>query len=376
MVTLDELEEEEIVTDYSVTAIAENAEAAEALAAELKALPLVSKVQPPSEHVPDEQYEKLAVLEEALFFLEPVLYPEASVEPPSDAELLASIVALEEAVAALPDDVDPEARASAQVLAEALAPITSEAQAAQLDELVIADLEDRLEWLKRALEVEEVGFDDLPEEMQTRVIAEDGRALVVALPEEDVSDVVALKRFVEAVQLVAPTATGRPVVEAGIGEIVVDSFQKAIGIALVSILAILLITLRRLGDSLIVLAPIVLAAFFTVAFGVLTGIRFNMANVVAVPLILGLGVDSGIHVFMRFREDGNLSNAIESTTPRAVMLSALTTMGAFSALSLSEHRGMSSLGILLSVSIVALLYCTLVVLPALVEVRNRLTRQR
>jgi len=166
------------------------------------------------------------------------------------------------------------------------------------------------------------------------------------------------------------------VVEAGIGEIVTSSFQMAIGIALASILVILLLTLRNLGDSLMVLAPIVLAAFFTVAFGVLTGIRFNMANVVAVPLILGLGVDSGIHVFMRYREAGDLSHAIESTTPRAVMLSALTTLGAFCSLSLSRHRGMSSLGILLSVSILAVLYCTLIVLPAMVELRTRWSRRR
>ncbi len=379
MLALADLEAEQIVTDYSVTAIAENAEAAEVLADELLALDVVASVQPPSEHVPDDQDDKLAVLEETSFFLEPVLYPEPSVGAPTDAERLASVRGLVAAVDALPADVDPGARDAARALADSLRPLLEtndpEAQAAILDQLVIADLPDRLEWLKRALEVGPVEFSDLPTEMQDRVIAEDGRALVVALPEEDVSDVVALKRFVDAVQDVTPTATGRPVVEAGIGDIVSGSFQLAIGIAFVAILVILLVTLRRLDDALIVLAPIVLAAFFTVAFGVLSGMRFNMANVVAVPLILGLGIDSGIHVFMRYREDGNLGHAIESTTPRAVTLSALTTLAAFSSLSLSAHRGMASLGVLLSVSIIALLYCTLIVLPAMVELREHWRRR-
>jgi len=380
MLALADLEAEEIVTDYSVSVIAADVPAAESVAEELLELDVVSKVQPPSEHVPEDQDEKLAVLEEASFFLEPVLYPEPSVDPPTDLQRVESVRALIEAVDELPADVDPGARVAAHALADSLRPLLQSADpvglARTLDGLVIADLPDRLEWLKRALEVGPVEFVDLPDEMQDRLIAEDGRALVVALPEDDVSDVVALKRFVEAVQAVAPTATGRPVVEAGIGEIVTSSFQLAIGIAVLAILSILLVTLRRLDDAVIVLAPIVLAAFFTVAFGVLIGMRFNMANIVAVPLILGLGVDSGIHVFMRYREDGNLSEAIDSTTPRAVTLSALTTLAAFSSLSISAHRGMASLGVLLSFSIVALLYCTLVVLPALIEVRERWRKGR
>ena len=145
----------------------------------------------------------------------------------------------------------------------------------------------------------------------------------------------------------------------------------AILIAFGAIFVVLVLTLHRVGDSLLVLAPITLAAFLTVAIGILTGTYFNMANVVAIPLVLGLGVDSGIHVFMRFRHDASLSEAIASSTPRAVMLSALTTLAAFGSLSLSAHRGISSLGVLLSVSVLGLLYCTLVVLPAMIVVRDR-----
>ena len=120
MLALADLEAEEIVTDYSVTAIAPDAASAEKLADELLALEVVSKVQPPSEHVPADQEEKLFALEETAFFMEPVLYPEPSVEPPSDAENVESVRALVAEVDALPADVEAGARDAARALADAL----------------------------------------------------------------------------------------------------------------------------------------------------------------------------------------------------------------------------------------------------------------
>ena len=92
-----------------------------------------------------------------------------------------------------------------------------------------------------------------------------------------------------------------------------------------------------------------------------------MANIVVVPLIFGLGVDNGIHIVRRFHETDRLRHLFDSSTPRAVMLSSLTTMGTFGALALSEHQGMFSIGLLLTVAIGFLLLFTLFFLPALLE---------
>jgi len=380
LTAIEDLNREEIVTDYSVTVVAPGLSEAETLARSLATLDVVSRVEPPSDHVPKRQEDKLYVLEQTSYLLESVLYPESPASPPTDAERVEAMRRFVQDVRALPGDVDPGARAAAEDLAQALTPLlegsSADVGARQLEDLVIADLPERLAWLKRAIEVGPVDFGDLPADLRDRIVARDGRALVVVFPREDIGDVVALRRFVAAVQSAEPSATGRPVVEAGLGEIVVGSFRLAIGISLASIFVILLLALRSTADGLMVLAPITLAAFFTTAFGALAGIHFNMVNMVAVPLIMGLGVDSGIHVFMRFREDGSLAHAIESTTPRAVTLSALTTLAAFGSLSISSHRGLSSLGVLLSVSIVALLYCSLVVLPAMIAVRSRFARHR
>jgi hopanoid biosynthesis associated RND transporter like protein HpnN len=381
MVTLQELHDQEIVTDYSLTVLAPDRESAEALAVELDALEELAETRPPSFFVPSDQEEKLLVLEDAAFFLESVLYPEPAMEPPTDAERRVSIEALREAIRTLPEQgTDPELLASAHRLAAVLEGVLeagdSGARVRELETLVVDGLAERIDWLRRAIMVEAVTFDDLPASMRERLVDGKGRHSVVALPSGDMTDAEQLQQFVDAVTRVVPHATGRPSVEAGIGGIVVRSFRLAIGLAFGAILFILLLSLHDLVDALMVLLPITLAALITVALGILFGVPFTMANVVAIPLVLGLGIDSGIHVFMRYRNDGALEDMMSSSTPRAVLLSALTTLAAFGSLSISPHPGLAGLGILLSISVLALLYCTLIVLPAMINLRDGWSDQR
>jgi hopanoid biosynthesis associated RND transporter like protein HpnN len=377
MTTLRELQREGIVTDYSITALAPDLASSGALAAALEALPVVSETRPPAYYVPKNQDEKLDVLFNASFFLEPVLNPPPALPAPTAEERRATLRDVRAEIDALPDvGVDPEAAAVLARLDRALGALLARADpdrlSRALEQLLVSDLEERIDWLRRALGVGPVAFEDLPADLRERLVAPDGRTRVVALPAEDVSETAALARFIEGVTTVAPRATGRPVVEAGVGAIVVRSFHLAVGIATVAIGAVLLVTLRSGVDALLVLMPIAVAAFFTCAFGVLSGTPFNMSNVVAIPLILGLGVDSGIHVFMRMRREGSLEDTMDSTTPRAVLLSALTTLAAFGSLTLSSHRGISSMGLLLSVSVIFVIYTTVVALPALLLVLGRI----
>jgi predicted RND superfamily exporter protein len=234
----------------------------------------------------------------------------------------------------------------------------------------VADLEDHLVWLRRALAARPTTLADLPPDLERRLISPDGRVLVTALPTEDISDVRAMNRFIDSVASVAPGATGRPVVEAGVGAIVVRSFRQAITIAAVAILLVVLLALRDPIETLLVLTPIAMAAVFTTATAVLIDMPFNMANVMAIPLVLGLGVDNGIHLVLRYREERCLDRLLRSSTARAIVLSGLTTLAAFGALSVSSHRGIASMGQLLTISIFYLMICTLVVLPALLAWRS------
>ena len=132
---------------------------------------------------------------------------------------------------------------------------------------------------------------------------------------------------------------------------------------------VLVITLRSLVDAALVMIPLLLAAALTAAAMVLTGIPLNVANVIVLPLLLGMGVDNGLHVVGRFRETGSLAKVFMSSTPRAVVTSVLTTLFSFVALAFAEHRGMASMGQLLAVAIGFILLASLVVLPALLAWR-------
>jgi len=375
MVTLRELQEEKIVTDYSATILARDATSAEALAEQLEGLEVVLEARAPSYYVPDEQEDKVFMLEDAAFFLEPVLQPEPPMATPSAPERRAAFESLREQIALLddPGGDDPLWQSIRRLRASldgiAVVP-DSDARLVELEDLVISDLGERLDWLRRAVTVSQVSFSDLPDDTRRRVVAPDGTTRVVALPTEDLSNLDSLSRFVDEVGSLVPHATGRPAVEAGIGRIVVLTFRIAIGIALVCVGAVLFFTLGSIADAVFVLLPIALAALVTTAVGVLIDMPFNMTNVVVIPLVLGLGIDSGIHVYMRYRHAGSMSSMMESSTPRAVLLSALTTLAAFGSLAVSGHRGIHSLGVLLAVSVIALVFCTLAVLPAMIAMAS------
>jgi predicted RND superfamily exporter protein len=124
------------------------------------------------------------------------------------------------------------------------------------------------------------------------------------------------------------------------------------------------VVLGRVRDILLVLAPLGLAVLFTAASAVLLGLSLNFANVIVLPLLLGLGVSGAIHVVMRWREEADAEKIAITSTPRAVMFSALTTIASFGSLAVSDHPGLASMGLLLTIAILWSLVCTLVILPA------------
>ena len=135
--------------------------------------------------------------------------------------------------------------------------------------------------------------------------------------------------------------------------------------AILAIALLLAATLRSLRSVAIGFLPLVLAASITMAAMVAAGLSFNHANVIVLPLLFGLGVANGIHLLARERREGAASLAIRSSTPRAVLFSALTTAASFASLGISHHPGTASMGVLLTVALVSLLACSLTVLPSL-----------
>jgi hypothetical protein len=140
--------------------------------------------------------------------------------------------------------------------------------------------------------------------------------------------------------------------------------------AVVAITAFLLLLWQRVDDTALVLVPLGLAATFTVAAAVLMDIPFNFADVIVLPLLLGIGVDSGIHLVHRARISPPEGNLLGTSTARAVAFSALTTIASFGTLGFAAHRGLATLGQLLTLGVCFTMICNLVVLPSLIALRS------
>lgn len=360
ILALADLQQRGLVTDYAAYVIAPSLDESETLSTRLAELPTVGRVQTATNLVPQDQDEKLAAIQDAAFLFFPVFGkisgPAADV--PDDLSLQTT-------------NLNESDRKAVEHLNAALAGL-SEPQRDQLNTLLADQLTRDLTRLTDIFNAEKItSLEQVPAPMRDRFLSDSGKALVVGLPQGDVTRTEDLRAFVADVKSLFPDSTGRAVVEATVGNIVVNAFITALVLALIAVTLVVFIATRSLADTGLVLLPLLLAALATTATGVLIGMPFNQANIFVLPLIMGLGVDNGIHVLMRYRKDGSLDSLLKSSTPRAIVLSTLTTIGAFGAMSVSVHSGTASMGILLTIAMLFLLIATVFVLPALLRLREK-----
>lgn len=360
---------------YSATILAKNLEDAEALAARLRDVPEVDDIRLLTSFVPKLQDEKLAIVSEMALFLAPALTSAVRADRPSAAELRGDLVRLTGRLDDLARRAESDsARAAARLAkavrdhvlawpADAPAGAPADGRWRDLETRLLAALPGRLDVLKQALAAGPIVLADLPGELRTQHVAADGRARLEVVPRDDLRDRATLLKFVRAVRAVAPDVTGSPVVLYESGQTILRSFALASVLAFFAVVALLYIALRRVGDVLLTLVPAVLAATLTGAFSVLFDIPFNYANIIVLPLLFGMSVDYAIHLVLRGRETADLVEVLASSTPRAMIVSATTTITSFASLVLTDHWGIASLGILLTVSMTMTLLASLVALP-------------
>ena len=356
---------------YTADVLAPDVAAADALAAKLEALPSVESAETLSDFIPKNQDDRRAQIESAAFTLLPSMSapPTRTAAEPEDR--LAAFTALRRALNAYVVRNDTgELAAAAQRLLRAMSSFATttllEARPlTDLDRALTRSLQPRLLELKEALEPTGIAVEDLPERLRTRMVAADGRAKIEVFPKEDMRDRAKLRTFVTEVQSVAPTASGGPVTIVAASDTVMRAFAEA-GIWSIAVIALLtLALLRSLRETIFIFVPLVMAAILTVGVSILIDMPFNFANVIVLPLLFGLGIASGIHMVLRERASAGALGVAETSTPRAVFFSTLTTIGSFGTVALSDHPGTASMGVLLTVAILLTLVCSLTVLPAM-----------
>lgn len=355
---------------YSIDIMVPDAAAASALAAELRILPLVAEVISIGSFVPEDQTEKLALIREAAGILGPSLTPRAPAAPITATDIrLAARTALgpiEQALGKLPPD-QPVAVSMAAIAADlrTLAEVKDDV-ALSVNAVLTRHLPAQIAQLRDVLNPVPVVAADIPKTIAMDWVAPDGRVRVQVSARPTARDSAGMQAFVAQVRAVAPNAGGTAVTIVETADTIVGAFRSASLWALAALAALLLLILRRVLDVALAMTPLLLSALLTVIVVVVTGITLNFANIIALPLLLGVGVSFNIYFVVNWRM--GRTDVLSSATARAVLFSALTTASAFGSLAASAHPGTASMGVLLLISLACTLLGSFVFMPALLAV--------
>ena len=361
MATYRELSQDPLMNANVMEILAASPDAAAASAKKLSMLPEVGQARTIDTFVPEGQPGKIAAIKNAADKLDAVLNPSQRPAPPSDAGNIAALKSGAQNLLLLADAVpgpggDAAKRLSADLgkLAAAPPPVRDSMQTVLTRPLVMD-----LEALRHALRPESVSRATLPEAIRRSWVSPDGRARVELVPKPGVST----REFAQAVMKAEPTATGPAIGQLEWGATIIHAFLVAAVCALVSIAALLWIALRRASDVLLTLVPLLVAALVTLEVCALLNFPLNYANIIALPVLLGVGVAFKIYYVMAWRS--GQSEFLQSPLTRAVLFSALMTAIAFGSLSFSSHPGTASMGKLLALSLACTLASAALFQPAL-----------
>lgn len=369
------------VTPWAIDVVMPSLGEAQQLAQRLEALPPVKAAVTLADFVPAQQEEKREVLADAALFLPPVTH---SAPAPGAAAQLTALAELERELVRPGGPAAPRLAAAKQRLARALASFRAAAEAAgspepllaRLNANTVGSLPEQLADLADSLAPEEVTLESLPEELRSQMLAPDGRARIQVFPVKDVFEGEALDEFMDAVSAVAPNVTGAAVNLVAWGEVTSGAMEQALAVGVACMFGFLFLLWRNVWDSLLAFFPLALAALVCVAIMVLLGVPFNFANVIVLPMLIGMGVDNGVHLVHRHRTNPEEVDVLGTSTARAVFYAALVTVLCFGSLAFASHRGMAALGQMLTLGVAATLVCYVVVLPAVLALDDERRRRR
>jgi len=365
MRALADLMHDPLRTPNTINLLASGPNAAVAVVNRLASLPEVDESVSVDSFVPIDQAAKLALVADASLLLDTTINPFDVRPSPSDPETVAALTAtaaqLAQVAATHPGAPAADARAlSASFARLGRSPASARVRATTL---LVTPLGTMLDQIRAMLQAGPVTRATLPPEIAGDWVSRDGRALVQVFPRGDSNDNAVLARFTKAVRKIAPEASGLPVATQEAAKTVAWAFVEAGLLALALVSLLLFMVLRDIREVAFTLAPVVLSGFLTLATCVAIGQPINFANIIAFPLLFGVGVAFHIYFVMAWR--AGATDLLQSSLARAVLFSALATGSAFGSLWLSHHPGTASMGKILMISLAWTLVCALIFEPAL-----------
>jgi hopanoid biosynthesis associated RND transporter like protein HpnN len=338
---------------------------AKKIAERMERLPEVLSVRWLDSFVPEDQPAKLKLIAQGAKVLDPALNPDSVDPAPSDAENVEALKGSAESLRKTAGEAKGPGAVASRRLAGALSKLAESNQATRdkTQAIFVTPLKLVLDQLKKSLQAQPISLKTLPANLVNSWKTKDGLQRVEALPRGDPNDNDTLRRFASAVLAAEPTAIGGPVSILKSGDTIVKAFIHAGIWALVVISLLLWLTLRRITDVLLTLVPLLVAGAVTLEICVLIEMPLNFANIVALPLMLGIGVAFKIYYVTAWRS--GRTNLLQTSLTRAIFFSAMTTATAFGSLWLSSHPGTASMGKLLALSLLTTLAAVLLFQPAL-----------
>ncbi|HZP44548.1 MAG TPA: MMPL family transporter [Candidatus Binataceae bacterium] len=356
-------------SSWFAVSMATTREQAERRAAAFRQLPVVSAVETIGTYIPTDQPQKLALIADLRRQLAPLQVPHAF-PPETPQELRAVLEALHQRIApAAAADPSGQAAKTLTLLNQVLDLLNNQPRAYIAYETQLADqLRARLTMLDRQLDASPVTEATLPNILRQRFIGKTGVYLVQIYPAGEIWDDAPLQRFISSLQTVDPDVTGPPVETYNLATVMRHGYERAATMALIAVFVFVVLDFRNLRDALLATVPLLFGGCWLLETMGYLGWEFNLANLFAVPIIIGMGVDNGVNMLYRWREEHDKSSLILTrAVGKSVTICSLTTIAAFAALIPANHRGISSLGWVMTIGVSLILLATLIVLPALFE---------
>ncbi len=341
--------------------------AADATAQRISALPQVSRAITLSNFIPQDQDAKLKLIADGAAKIGPSLNPQEMEPVPTDREDMDALAATADDLSkAAEDEQQPgPAVTAAKRLSGLLRQLAAGDRALRqrAEAAFVPPLRFSLDRLRSALQPDRISAQMIPPDLAREWMTPDGQSRIEVLPKGDPDNTAVLRGFVNAVLAVEPNATGPAVLLFEAGETVVRAFVQAGIFALAAIALLLLIALRRIVDVMLTLVPLLIAGVVTLELSVVLDLPLNFANIIALPLLLGVGVAFKIYYIMAWR--AGKTGLLQSSLTRAVVFSALTTATAFGGLWLSSHPGTASMGKLMALSLLCTMAAAVLFQPVL-----------
>lgn len=363
------------ISPYPIEILEPNLKQARAVAARLQKLDSVSEAVTLASYVPDDQTKKLAIIQQLALAVPPFALAPSGAHVSRPAAIRKALQQFASELAQFHNASDPKLVQTAHRLAATMRNWlahdgTSQRRLIALEQRAIGSLPLLLRRLTTSLNAQRVTLGSLPQPLRARYVTVGGQARIEVFSNLDLSKDRNMRRFVSAVQQVAPHAAGTPVLLVEGGDAVVAAFREASITSVILIALLLLLTLRNVIDTIVVLIPLCFATLYSVAIMTLAGISFNLANIIVLPLLIGLGVAFGIYLVMRWRRGMSVAELLKTSTPEAVLFSALTTMSSFGSMAVAGDPGMAVLGRTLLIALGSVLLAILIILPALLQLRR------